>query len=848
MMELLRRLAFLFQRRRHARELAEEMEAHRAESEANGRPFAGSLRHREDAREVWGGVWLDHLAQDVRYAFRTLRRAPALTAVALLVLGLGIGVNVAVFSFFNLLVLRPLPLRDPDSLVRLQRFTGPGRAPTPPGGTGVRRWQGYSSDLPFFEMDFLRRHATTLAAVLPVAVQSLTRDTGEIVLGHFVTPAFFQELGAAAAAGRLSTEPAQPVAILSYAYWERAFASDPQIIGRTLRLNGLTVPIAGVTARSFSGLAIDSPNVWLPLDAQPQLVAGSRLFAATDGGLNVWARLQPGATMETARQELGALVRQLRTERPKAIWESEVIALTPAGFAVTLDGEAGQIFALAGTLVLLLLAVACANLGGLMLARGVARQREMFIRSGVGAGRPRLIRQILTESLVLGLAGAATGLALGYAAFRVILAYTQAPRWFDPSPDWHTFCYAALLALAATAIFGIPTAFQAGRPTARAYTLRKLMVAAQVAACCVLLIVTTLLVRGIHRLNTADPGFDFQNVIAIRAPSGKPAQQLDFLERLRQLPGVSSAARASTPPLGNVAVTFLARAAGRAPGIRDVFVYDTDVTPDYFETLRLPLRRGRNFMPGDTHAVIVSESLAQRLWPGEDPLGRQLTEGDTEAELERNPRLTVIGVCGSTRLIGRSQPDPLELYHPAEEASGHLVTLARLRDDAQSAVLPAIRELLRAIDPHATAEIQPLRRSFERQLEAASSRAAAVGALGLSALALACLGIAGVVSFTVSQRTREFGIRLALGARPAQMLSLVLRQFYSSIAAGLAAGIVLAALVSQLLRAQFPGTGSFDPLAYTAAALLLVAVALAAALFPARRALRADPLVSLRND
>lgn len=851
MKSLVRRLYYLFHRRRLDQELADEMEFHQEMAAREGQtPFGNPLRLREESREVWGAVWMDRLIQDLHFALRLLRRSPGFTLAAVLMLALGIGINVAAFSFFNLIVFRPLPLRDPESLVRFHRVA--------PGN--------YSSDLAYPALQFYREHAQTIS-------QFIALDAGPVLLdgestplkADFVTANFFHELGAGAAAGRLfdprtQDEPTTAaVAILSHAFWLRHFGGDTSVVGQTLRLNGKPVVVSGVATANFAGFSYSGPDIWLPLIHQPYFVEGSRLltnFSPESDGVDVWGRLRPGLTADAAASEMRGLTAELRKLHPNDFWEKESLSVQPGGYPQSSGGRNRStaeppslqkkmypIFALIGALALLILSVSCANLGSLLLARGAARHREITVRTAVGAGAGRLIRQLLTESTLLALLGAAAGLALGTVMLRSLMTWSGAPAWIDASPDWRVIAFTASIGLAAALLFGLAPALQVARLRPRATRTRTLLISAQVAASCVLLIVAGLLVRALHHAASGDPGFEYQQVVTIDPRLSlhgyAPAPALAYLDllqnRLRALPGVESTSLATSAPLGNKRTTLGGEKDGKS---FDIVL--NRVAPEFFQTMRIPLLRGRNFTRGDQAVLLVSESLARRLWPAQDPLQQYLEIGPN--------RYPVIGVTGNARTLALADSDAVEAYQPLEPADSPSLSILVKTTGPVESLSSTIASTARGADARVVPSIQTLKTAYARQLEGTQRSVLTATVLGLVALLLACLGITGVVAFAVSQRVREIGIRMALGATPSHVLSVVLRQFSWPVAWGLLAGIAGAAALSRILRRELYGISNLDPIAYLAALALFMVTAAVAALLPARRALRVDPIRALRHN
>ncbi len=850
MPEFIRRLRYLLNRSRHERELAEEMEAHRAMAAQHGNHFGSTLKLREEAHDVWGWTWLERLGQDLRYAARMLRKSPGFTLAALLTLAVGIGVNVAAFGFFNLIFFKPLPVRDPDSLVRLER-----RSPQ----------RGFSSWVPYPEMVFVREYSKTLSAVLATFGSRFRMDGEEKpVMARFVTPNFFRELGAVPQLGRL-VEPAidgavgsQPVAVLSHAFWLRHFAGDPSVVGKVVRLNDKTVTVVGVLSGDFSGLDLSKSDIWLPISQQPYFVTGSHLLTdySENDGVETWGRLKPGFTAKMAEEETQSLLAQLYREHPTQLWENETLHADPAGYARVSHGrnkgsgappnpwqEVYPVIALVSAFVLLILAVSSGNLGSLLLARSVAREREISIRISVGAGRSRLIRQLFTESLLLAFLGSIAGLVLGFVTLRAFILWIDAPTWLDPLPDWRVALFSLGIGGLAAVLFGLTPALQITRQRKRANVARQFLIGAQVAASCVLLIVSGLLMHALDRAIFFDPGFEYQNVAVIE-PSldshgytpEKARAYLDELQNgLRRLPGVQSVALTSVPPLGGTVVTNGTEIAGR-----QVAIHVTNVSPTFFQTMRIPILRGRTLQTGETHVVVMGESLAKLAWPGQDALGKKFTTD--------NQDFLVVGIVGTARLVERQDPDAVEAYYPLETGGLPSASVLVKTSGPTDGLLPAINALAKSIRPDVSPFIQLLKTSFSQKLETIQNTALVVSLLGVVALAIACLGIVGLVAYSVSQRTKEIGLRMALGAEPAQVLLVLLQQFRLTVMFGLIAGVFGAAALSQLLRRQLYGISNLDPISYLSAPALFLLVAVIAALLPARRALRIDPMLALRHD
>jgi predicted permease len=831
--EIFRRIRYLINRRRFDAELESDMEFHREMAARAGRSnFGNTLRMREQSREAWGWTWLDRLGQDLRFAVRTLARSPGFTLTAVLVLAIGIGVNVAAFSLFNMAANQPLPVRDPGSLLRLQR-----RSP-----------ENIAGDMPYATAIFYRDHAKTLSAVLTMmGAQLALEDDAQPVKTIYVSANYFRELGATAAYGRLldaerdEAADAPPVVVLGHEFWQQRFGADPGIVGKVIHLNRKPVTVVGVEPYGFPTLDAQRAQVWLPMTEQPYFVEGSRVLADTSAGnVQVWGRLAAGATAKMAEQELLQLTNELRKQYPKDIWKDEYIRTDPGGHLRVLEPEMMQVAVIAGVLTLLILAVTCANLGGLLLARGVTREREMGIRLALGASAKRIFRQLFTESLLLALLGSAVGMLLALGVLRVALAATDAPKWLSARPDARVLAFVLGMALLSSILFGLAPALQIARQRQRKTLARQLLVGTQIAASCVLLIVASLLVRAAQHALYTDPGFGYERVVSIDAGLSEhgyaPAAAAVYLDQLRRrlqaLPGVTSVSLVKLAPLGHK----VARIDTDIHGSK-VAIFPNWVGAEFFRTMGIPFRMGRNFHPGEKNAVIVSESLARKQWPGENPLGKPYWEN-----------ATVVGVVGNARINALNDGDSMEIYQAAQPADmPEMVVMIKSVGDLDS-LTPMAKSIVVSLNPKLFPEIRPLKAAFRTDMEQLEHVASAVTLIGLVAGSLAGVGILGLVAFTVSQRTKEIAIRIALGAKKVQVLSAVLGQFAWPVALGLLAGCGVAAATSKVLRRVLFGVSNLDPASYTAAILALAAIVGVAALLPARRALRLDLAKTLHYD
>ena len=840
--ELWRKVWYLLNRRRMLEALRDEMEFHREMAERAGaerKAFGNPVLLREQAREAWGWTWIDRLLQDVRFGMRTLARSPGFSAAAVMVLAVGIGVNVAAFGLFNMFVLKPLPVRDPDTLVRLQR-SAPG---------------SFASSVAYPSIVFYRDHAKTLSAVMASTDREVTLENeSQPVRARFVTADLFRELGAETGIGRLldgerdERKDAPPVVVLSHTFWEERFGSDPSVVGRVVHLNHKAATVVGVAPRNFSGLGLPhEPAFWVPLVQQPYFVEGSTVLTdMTLGGMvDMWARLQKGVSPKMTEQELRVLTDELRKQSPTSVWENERIVSEPGGYLQAVRKDDVPMLSLVATLVLLILTVACSNLGGLLMARGVTRGHEISIRFALGATRGRIVRQLFTESLLLAALAAVAGLGLGYVCLKVFLSQVNAPPWLDPAPDWRVVAFAGSVGLIAAIAFGLAPALRLTGKRRSGTRARQMLVMAQIAASCVLLIVAGLLVRALHFAASSDPGYDYEHVLVVdpdlvgHGYSATAAKNyLDTVQaRLRQIQGVTSVGLTSMAPLGHKNVTAL----GGYPF--EIFV--SHVEPGFFETMGIARLSGRDVQRGDTNEVVVSESLARRMWRGESPLGKQFLLDPSNAN---SKKLTVVGVVANARTMSMHDPDATELYKMSDEASlPHMVVLIRTMGRPEDLATQA-RTIAAGINAGLVPSVHLLSDSFHEEVGTVEKGAMIASLMGASAVFLAAVGLVGLVAYAVSQKTQEIAIRLALGAKKIHVIAAMLRQFVGPIALGLITGAGLAAAASQLLRRILYGVSGLDPLSYAGAIGLLATIATLAALWPARRALRIDPMQVLRHE
>ena len=783
---------------------------------------------KEQCRESRGTLWLASVAQDLRFGARILTRSPGFSATAIVVLALGIGVNTLAFSLYNLIALQLIPVHDPKSLVSFER-----RSP-----------ENITPAIPWQSIVYYRDNAKSLSALLPTmagAPMVLDRDE-QRVKPSFVAANYFSELGATATVGRLfdpvreNSATADPVAILSYSLWQRKYGADPSIIGKTIHLAGKSATVIGITPQSFANLGTNSPDVWLPLMQHTYFVDGSKQFndPKFEEMITVTARLAPGVTIPQASQELLTLTTQLRKLYPALIWDKEYIRLLPGAHFVQLDDHAYPILALAGLLVLLILAVACANLGGLLMARGVSRQTRD--PDSLLDRRPALahLPPAINRKPAAGFAG------IDYrAASKLCCASPRSQLCRRSGMDERRAGLAGAHLHCDHRSSGSSLLQPHAYPSdGEAYTRQNFGTALrdQRPGGCQL--------RTPHPrrvVGTRHPAYHLRRS-RLRLHSGplhRPGSCGTWLhaecrarlprsisESPARLPGVTSVSMALLPPLVNHGVMITSI---KVDG-HTVMIYPNWVGPEFFQTMGIPLLRGRYLRQGDTNAVVLSESLARKRWPHDDPIGKQWQDGKD----------VVVGVVGNTRAMEMNNTDATEIYYPPTEK--HLPGMFVLvkAGGESNGLFPAIKSISNNLDIRLFPTITPLQAGYRKNVAQVEQIAAIISLLGGIAIFLAVVGLLGLVGYAVSQRTKEIAIRMALGARRAEIFSTVLRRFTLEVLIGLVAGVAMTAAVSQVLRRFLYGISGLDPISYASSIALLIVILAAAAFVPVHRALRID--------
>jgi len=924
------RLTASFRKQRRDREFAAELENHlqlhvednlrAGMSHEEARRYAliklgGLEQTKEMLRDRRGLPMLEVLLQDLRFGVRMLRKNRGFTAIAVLTLALGIGVNTAIFSAFDALVLRPRPVKDPARLAAVFRTT-PGEA---------HGWFSYpdyiyyrdhsksfseftllafgmaitSSDLPSTGPEAAPRLAGAVGFHLP----QLLPGSAQYIGCTFVSGNYFQMLGTVPLLGRTVLPAddqlnAPPVVLMSGNFWQRQFHSDPHVVGSVLHLNGVAVTVIGVTPLDYLGTTPSVPDLWAPVAAKVPLggltvqdMQSRTVFAGFPMG-----RLKAGISLSDAQAEMGVLAGQLRAAYPETERNSSISVVSGRDNLTTLEPEMRAVVGAAMAAVALLLLIACANVASLLLARAATRRKEIAVRLALGASRGRLLRQLLTESLLIAFLAGALGLPFaGWMLHLLIVEIASAlpSHWgtiaLEISPDIRIFSYTLLVSCAAGIAFGLAPALQASKSDVNSALkeegsafgqrlsrsrLRGLLITGQMAACLVLLISSALLLRGSQRALKIDPGYEARRVVyleihnpeSLHYPQSRLLQlNRDLVQGIANLPGMLSVAQASRSPVGGirwvpVAPVGAAPISGPAGGELTGAGYSY-VTPNYFDTLGIPIVRGRVFTPleaeGHVAVVIISEATARRFWPGDDPIGKRLKIGSERTTMffpgESDPFIPsseVVGVARDVRSMDLRKLDESYLYLPLSQTHKWAGTLLARTEGDPMPVLSMIGQEVRRLDANLPVVGAPLHTMISMDPLFVVSRIGGVLAsiVGVLGLLLACMGVYGMVSYSVAQRTREIGIRMALGARRSQVLQLVMSEGFRPILSGIAIGVVTSAGVSRALSATLFGLSPLDAVSFAGVSLLLIAIALLATWLPARRAIQVDPMVALRYE
>lgn len=817
---------------------------------------------------------MESLLKDARYGFRMLLRSPGFTAVALISLALGIGANTAIFSMVSAILLAPLPVERPADLVSI--FTTDSKNPGP---------------LPTSHLNFLdyREKNDVFSDVLgytfaPVNLSGANGETKQI-FASVVSGNYFDVLGVKAAYGRTffpdedKTPGTNPVVVLSYGTWQREFGGDPATVGRMISLNRHDFAVVGVAPKDFTGPDLGpGPDLWVPMAMHDQIQPGFDWYNTRRGlFISMIGRLRPGISPQQAQTGLTALGSQLEQEYRKDN-EGRNVRLLPlltARLDPTGDGQvtltSTALMAIAGVVLL----IACANVTNLLLARAAKRKREIAIRLAIGASRARLIRQLMTESLLLSIAGGIIGFFVALWSkdvLRSLIPFPVGPNQQSSGIDPRVLIFTLVISALSGVLFGLAPALQASRPDlvptlkgeitmatagrGLKINLRHALVVLQVGLSLVALITAGLFVRSLQKARSVNPGFNADNVVLMAFNLGREgytdAQGKNFhqqvVERVRGVAGVIDATIARDRPFaGGFQRSVFIEGQEPTPGGRGVLVQVNNIGQRFFDTLRIPLLRGRDFAETDTDkspkVLIVNEAMANRFWPDQDALGKRLKLfGDEDYR-------QVVGIVGNSKYNSLTEPQRPFMYIPmlqeySPQFNLHVKTSAEPR-----AMIAALRAEIQSIDPSLSVlNVQTLSERVENSLGGERTQATLLGSGGVLALMLAAVGLYGVMSYSVAQRTREIGIRMALGAGRGNVMGLVLRQGATLVSVGVVLGLGSAYIITRWVATLLFGVSARDPLAFFGTSAILILVALVASYVPARRATKVDPIIALRYE
>ena len=903
-----RKLRSLFRKHRADRELDAELRFHlQKQIEANiaaGMPpadahsaalrtFGGVEQVKEECREARGVALVETLMQDVRYGLRMMRRSPGFTAVAVASLALGIGANTAIFSLINAVMLKMLPVKNPEQLVVLN-WTA---RQLPDIGYNGNTWgqpggpiSGSSISYPAFQQ--LRAGNQVLSDLFGFAdiEQANVNVDGhaEIASGHLVSGNYFSALGVRTAVGRTFTDAddqpgAVPAAVISFRYWNRRFGMDPGVVGKVVAVNGAPAVIIGVTPREFFGLSPgDYPDIWLPISMQPRIKpqwGGEKRSLLQVPGywwVQSWGRLKPGVSQQQASAALNVMFRQsirgvLSSAPPE---KTPSVELRPGAKGLDyLRSEFSQPLFIVMSVVGLVLLIACANVANLLLARSTARRKETAVRMAMGAGRLRLIRQLLTESILLATLGGVLGVALAFWGGDLLLRLAspwETPLTLDIRPDAHILIFCAALSLLTGILFGLAPAVRATRldasPVLKAglgsgpghprWLLGKALVAGQVSISLLLLIGASMFVRSLQKLNSIDVGFKRENLLLFGVDASlsgyKDDRLIGLYQRLQEsveaLPGVKSVSLSRHSLIGN----GLSRSGMTIPGYEkrageEMLAYANLVGPGFFETMGIPILLGRGLTIRDNETaprvVVINEALARRYFPNESAIGRRFSWHEKDVE--------IVGIARNAKYNDLRQAEPPTIYDPYLQNVGGIGRMVFVMRTAGDPVLTirGVRAAIAAVDRNlplysVRTQVQQIDSAlFQERLFAELTTC-----FGGLALLLASIGLYGVMSYTVARRTGEIGIRMALGAAKSDIARMVFREVLALVAIGLGVGLPAALVCTRLIGNQFYGVSLSDPVSIAVAIGVLALVASLAGYLPARRAARIDPMAALRQE
>jgi predicted permease len=812
---------------------------------------------RELHRKQRGLGMLETLWQDLRFGLRMLLKQPAFTLIAVLTLALGIGANTAIFSFVNGVLLRPLPFPEPERLVALSEEN-----PQRGGYVGVASPRN---------LEDWERQSQTIAqfgAWRDWRFQSSTPEGPALLTSAIASPGLFSVLGVRPVVGRIfqpdeNQRGRDRVVMLSHGYWRSQFGGDEKIAGRSIVLDNESFTIVGVLPPELEEAGMGRYKIWAPLSVDPDQLLGRHARNRL-----VIARLKPGVKIQAAQAEMRAIAERLARQYPKenAGWTVGVVSL--------LDRQVGEIrraMLVFLAAVGLLLLIACANVANLLLARGAGRRKEFAVRAAVGAGRMRLLRQSLVESLLLALVGGAAGVCLSFWLIDLFLALSPnlIPRAGQVKVDGAMLVFTFLLSVVTGVLFGLGPGLQASRTNlvealkddvgrtlpGFGLRMRETLVVVQIALTLVLLAGAALLGQTFFRLIRVQPGFNPENLLTVQLfPPAKydtSEQLVGFFERVteefKSIPGVRSVSATSAGPQfgGYEPVELLAEGKPAPPVGETPQARFYNIGPDYFRTLQVPLLRGREFTVSDRagarSVAVVNETLAKRFWPGEDPVGKRISSVRSKQEFE------IVGMVGDVRRYGLGAQIEPEIYWPYMQQPRGASYFAFRTETGPASVIAAVRERVARIDPAVVVvNVSTMDQLVSTALKRPRFNVFLLGIFAGAALLLACVGLYGLMSYTVAQNTREFGIRIALGAHNRDILKLVVGRGLVMALLGITLGLAASFVLTRFLAGLLYGVNAADPLTFAGAAVIMTVVVLLACWIPARRATKVDPIVALR--
>jgi predicted permease len=799
---------------------------------------------------------------DLRFSLRAFLKHRNFTAAALLTLALGIGINTSIFTLLYSVAFRPLPVKDPDRVVNVYQILD---------GEFSRQVEGNVALLSYPEYLNYRDRVTGLSGLAASADANLYLGGSNVekINGLMVTDNYFSLLGGGSTIGRTFIDKECqvalqcPVAVLSHSFWQRRFGSDQSVIGTTITLNRQRFTVVGVAARDFHGAEMTVPDVWIPVTMQPALMPDNKFLESPDcSWLTVIGRLKDGASSTQVQAEMQLVAAQVDHSYPGRKTTVNVMPGSYLNFP-EVRSEGTPIAILVMAAVGLVLLIACANVSNLMLARAAARRKEIAVRLALGASRWRLIRLLLTESLLLAVLGGLVGLVLAMCLPPILFSVIpEIGLDVDFKPNATVFGYMFLISLITGVIFGLAPAIQStkpnltdalkstrSKPRASRARLRSLLVIGQVAVSLVLLIGAGLIVRGLQQAQSTELGFDQKNLLVLSmdlSTQGYDEARASTLytqlaERLKALPAIRSVSLAEVAPFSGTRETVI-DIEGRGSSLN---AGANMVSTEYFETLGVPIRRGRQFTEEDARSggspAVISQAMANRYWPGADPVGQRFKESNGASH-------EIIGVVAdiSSRQVGKLD-GPL-FYTPASPGELAGLTFVLRTNENLPGSVNAVREVARSLDKDVFMSAEPLEESVRRMLEPARTGAWFSGTVSLLALLIAATGIYGMLSYHVVERTSEIGIRMALGAQRSNVLLLIVSDGMKLAAIGTAIGLVAAIVLARVMSSVLFGIGSTDLLTFITVSVGALVVALVACYIPARRATKVDPLIALRNE